>query len=484
VYSNASDFNGFIAGINASPNRASFYSAYDTNGNGTITQAELGQALVFKPTTANPNGQINYYRSYQSRVGPVDLKTVGTSLFVQDEFRLNRWTFNVGVRTERWSHIATTGATLYSFPWTVAPRLSAVYDITGDGSQKLSAYFGRYFDPIRMDMTGFAGTLTGSVTNEQVFANGEWVTYRVRGGDKVQDGFFSETTKTPYTDEFQLQYERDLGRSMSMSATYYRRQTRDIFEDFDPGIYTDPAQYGGDINAPNSLFLGWEYFGWTAANHPNANFFLGTLKGGERNYNGMELVFRKRFADRWQSLFSYSYLDAKGNAVSDGNADFAGDVFWLDPRAPNVYATIPGTVHNMLKAAGSYTTKWGLEIGGTYMWNSGTIVNRSQLSSSRRLPIQVNIPYAYGGTVDAWVAPDARATVQNPSWGSFNARLQYVKPIQKVTTEFFVDIFNLFNAQSPIRTEDLVAGTGTTQFGSEIQWVTPRRAFLGARVRF
>ena len=84
---------------------------------------------------------------------------------------------------------------------------------------------------------------------------------------------------------------------MSVSATYYHRRTRDIFEDFDPGIYTVPAAYGGDINAPNSLFLGWEYFGWTAANHPAANFFLGTLPGGKRDYNGVELVLRKRFSE-------------------------------------------------------------------------------------------------------------------------------------------------------------------------------------------
>ena len=43
-------------GINTLPNRASFYSAYDTNGDGTITQAELGQALVFNSTAGNPNG--------------------------------------------------------------------------------------------------------------------------------------------------------------------------------------------------------------------------------------------------------------------------------------------------------------------------------------------------------------------------------------------------------------------------------------------
>ena len=32
--------------------------------------------------------------------------------------------------------------------------------------------------------------------------------------------------------------------------------------------------------------------------------------------------------------------------------------------------------------------------------------------------------------------------------------------------------------------KDLVAGSGGNAFGSEILWVEPRRAFLGARVKF
>jgi hypothetical protein len=333
-------------------------------------------------------------------------------------------------------------------------------------------------------MTNFAGTLNGQVREEQVFANNQWITYRIRGGPAQQDGFFSETAKTPYTDEIQAQYEVDLGSNMAGSATYYHRQTRDIFEDFDPVLYTDPAAYGGNINAPNSLFLGWDYFGWTASNHPAANFFLGTLKGGERNYNGLEFVFRKRFSDRWQFLTSYNYLDATGNTVSDGNADFAGDVLWLDPRAPNMEGTIPGTIHHIVKAAGSYTTSFGLEFGGTFQKNSGSIVNQTQLASSRRLPIEVTTPFEFGGVSDFWVAPEAVGSVKNPSWGSVDARIQYVARMNRLTTEFFMDVFNVFNDQAATRIEDLVAGTGATHFGDEINWVNPRRAFFGARVRF
>ena len=49
----------------------------------------------------------------------------------------------------------------------------------GDGKQKVTAYYGRYYDPIRNNMTNFAGSHSGRTREEQVFANGQWVTYRV-----------------------------------------------------------------------------------------------------------------------------------------------------------------------------------------------------------------------------------------------------------------------------------------------------------------
>ena len=40
--------------------------------------------------------------------------------------------------------------------------------------------------------------------------------------------------------------------------------------------------------------------------------------------------------------------------VSDGNADFVGDVLWLDPRAPNMCGTLPGTINHLFKTGGSH----------------------------------------------------------------------------------------------------------------------------------
>ena len=59
--------------------------------------------------------------------------------------------------------VITTGDNIYTFDWAWAPRLSAVYDVLGNGRHKASFYYGRYYDPVRNDMTNFAGTLTGSI---------------------------------------------------------------------------------------------------------------------------------------------------------------------------------------------------------------------------------------------------------------------------------------------------------------------------------
>ena len=486
---NASDFGGFIRGIDARSDRASFYAALDLNHDGTITPAEAAQAMVWRSTAGNPHGQVNYSRVLQAATGPQNTKSKGLSVFFQDAVRFDRLTLNLGLRAERWEHFATTGENIYTFPWEFAPRLSAVYDVRGDGRQKISGYWGRYYDPIRNNMTNFAGTLTGSITEEQVWAAGQWVTYRTRGGPVVQDAFFSPTTQTPYTDDMTFGYSADLGRNMSFEALFFKRRTRDVLEDYDLSLYAYDTDgntvYPGPINDPNSLWLGLEYFGYTQ--NPGSNFVIGTLEGGKRDAQGLELVFRKRFADRWQMLASYNWTDAKGNTNSDSSADFQGDVEWLDPRAPNQFGRQPGNIEHLVKMAGSYTFDLGLQLGAVYNWNSGTWASRTWAAYGRNLPMLVPSAQAFefAGITERWLAPDSVGSLTNPSYGTLDLRAQYNRTwAGHVTTEFFVDLFNVANSQGAIRNQDLVAGSGGKAFGEGIAWVTPRRAFVGARLRF
>src|SRR4029077_10657564 len=121
---------------------------------------------------------------------------------------------------------------------------------------------------------------------------------------------------------------------------------------------------------------------------------------------------------------------------------------------------------------------------GSYRWNSGTVVHQTQFASSRRLPVEVTTAYVYNGVSDFWVADGVIGAVQNPSWGQFDARVQYVRKMGNVTGEVFLDIFNVTDNQGAIRLQDLGAGSGTTRYLDEFQWLNPRNVFLGFRVRF
>ncbi len=471
------DYQRIIDAMKNSGNSGYFLGLLDGDKDGSISTTELGN-LSFNATTGNPHGQVNVYRISQTQKAKLSFKTEGDAFFLQDSWNINEhWTVNAGVRAEKWDHIATDGSRVFTFDWEYAPRLSVVYDIFGDGGSKVWAFSGRYYDPIRTDMTQFAGTLSGSVREEQVYVGNQWVTFRTRGGAQVQDGYFAPTTKTPYTDEMMLGFEHSLSRDMSVQITYTDRETKDILEDYDLGFYTDPSLVGG-------YALPLSYFGFTTL--PAANYFIATLEGGIREYEGVEVTFRKRRSadDRWQMLASYSYNDASGNSNSDGNADLQGDFLYLDPRAPNVYGPQPGNIEHLLKVAGSYTFDNGIELGAVYSWNSGLIYSETFSQYGRHTPIRVGTAYDSLGARSRWLAPGTVGSHTTDSYGLLDLRAKYTMEISGFETEFFLDIFNALDNQAVTREQELSGGDGVYTFGQGNAWASPRRFYLGARVQF
>jgi hypothetical protein len=119
-------------------------------------------------------------------------------------------------------------------------------------------------------------------------------------------------------------------------------------------------------------------------------------------------------------------------------------------------------------------------------YNSGVLTSTTFRASSRNLPIRVTAAEAfqYAGFNQRWIRPGAVGTFENPSYVTFDLRAQYVRRVGPVNTEFFVDIFDLFNNQAEIQLNDLEAGLGTVKYGEPVSWVLPMRAFVGARVSF
>ncbi|MCH9650241.1 MAG: TonB-dependent receptor [Deltaproteobacteria bacterium] len=503
------DFNGFISTVNglAQTDRDAVYAALDSDRDGAISVAELDANLTFDTLNSETNdGTLFYDRTVQTIDGAQETMSEGTTFYLQDNWQYGKFSANVGVRAEEWKHFATTGEEIFTFDTEYAPRVSLVYDLKGDGRQRLSAYYGRYYDPIRNNMTNFAGSISGRTREEQVRVDvdgfNDWVTYRTRGGATQPDAFFAPSTQTPYTEEVQLGYKIDLGRNMSFETNLITRETQDVLEDYDLPLYAfrddGTTDYPGDLSSPDSLFLGLEYFGYSSfpvdGNGNSANFIIATLEGGERSWDGIELVFRKRMSNNWQMLASYNYADGEGNTNSDSNADFQGDVIWLDPRAPNQQGPQPGLVEHLFKVAGTYQFDNGISLGGKYRWNSGALASNSFRTSGRNIPCRVartacgtsDIPtFDFAGTTQAWIQPGNVGGFENPSYGILDLRLSYLWRLGgRWEADFFLDVFNALDEQDITQSQTLVAGRDGVEFGEGLEFVEPQRFFLGARLRF
>jgi len=480
------DIPRFITAINASSDKAYYLGLLDSNKDGAVSTAEI-QAYKFSSTAGNPTGQVNNYRIVEAQSAPYTVKATGKTFYVQDAWTLKKWTVTAGIRAEEWVHLDSKGDESAKFKWKMAPRLSTVYDLAGDGRSKVWGFLGRYYDPVRTNMSDFAGNLTGPVLDEQVHLGDKWLTFRTRGGPKTPDALIAPSTKTPYTDEFMLGWATSVGKDYTVSVSYTKRVTKDILEDYDLGLYSDPsltvATAPEGYAAPGSAYyLPYSYFGYNGK--PNSNYVIGTLAGGKRDYQGIEVSVTKAKRDNWQGAASYTYNDAHGNTNSDSNADFQGDWLALDPRAPNAYGPQPGNIKHQLKAFGTYFFDNGLEFSGVFNWNSGVLYSRTQLISGRNLPI-MDDAYLNGGVVDSWISKGSIGNETGPSFYTLDVRLKYMYKFGSGNkVELFLDVFNLLDKQSATSHMPLVAGSGVYKFGEANAWVEPRRMYLGARYSF
>jgi hypothetical protein len=476
------DLQRVVSAINDESQYASLISVLDSDGDGMVSLDEVKASPL--STEGNPHGQLNANRILEVNSGKNDLRSEGLSFFLQDTIDYKNFHLNLGVRFEEFEHFSATGVSVHKFDMEAAPRIGISYDVKGDGRQKVWGFYGRYYDPVRGNMTDFAGAWTGWERYEQAYVADTWVTYRVRGGGENIDALFSPTTKTPYTDETTLGYQVDFGNGMSLEFDYTHRKTTNILEDYDitpyggegsPGYYTDPASVG-------VYALPLDYFGYTyedLLNNPS-NYVIGTLAGGKREYDGFDVTFRKAMSNHWQMLASYTNGDAKGNSNSDSNADLQGDLPRLDPRVPGMFARQPGSIEHIFKLAGSYHFDNGLEVGGFYRWNSGLFYTNAEYIYRRYVPrgwedIDFQDP-------DSGIADGIIGGEQTSAYGVLDLRVAYKLNLQRINMEFFVDAFNSLDNQTAIAEEG--RADANVSYGEGKQWELPRRFYLGARVSF
>jgi hypothetical protein len=466
---NQTDYGYIFGKLKAAPNSNSFKAA-DANHDGVLTEAEFG-AITFS-STANNTGGVNFFRNFVAREGANNVKQEYNTVFLQDDWTAGNFAINLGLRVEDLHYINSLGATIVDLDPTYAPRLGFTYDIGGQGRQKISAFYGRYYDPLRMNMVHFGGNVSGRILHEQVFIGDEWFTYRTRGSAEVLDAGFAPNIKNQYQDEYSLTYGINFTPILGFTAQLYQRKDRNLVEDYDPSVYIGNP-------AADAIGFGLDYsdFGYGPEGPGAVNYFLANLIGAKRDHVGIDLSLEKRFGNNWGGAIQYSWKDSTGNTSSDGDADLQGDLLEVDPRHDYMNGRLPGTVPHSIKVFGSYRLPFNLEVGALWFWSAGAYYTEG----TRQYGIVTPFDLTPGNTADFNFTKIGDE--QHPSYHTLDLKLRYQLPLVAGTgLDLFLDVYNVMNNQDALYRE--VVHNDSFAYGTTRTVLDPRRFQVGARFTF
>ena len=229
---------------------------------------------------------------------------------------------------------------------TTGPRISAVFDATGDGRTAAKASYGRYYYVLSTGGGGVSAVNRNANYSEQYTWNdananrkfdlgeqtGVPVVSAVVVNGAILTSIDSEFSR-PYTDEFSAGVDREVMPSMKLGVVFtYRRDTNlqvsinpdatTLTSAVDPGIdgvvgTGDDGTYGfyARTSAANRTVI---------TNDPNATEI----------YKGLEITITKRFTNRWQMLAGYTFsknelvdatLDTSPNFLINANGNISPD---------------------------------------------------------------------------------------------------------------------------------------------------------------
>ena len=487
-----------------------------------------------------------------------------TGGFVDDTWALNdRLTFNLGMRYDQMTAKYGEGA-IYDFPTSPAdiahptllrtragtgnlfdfkdfsPRLGLAYILTDDRRTVLRAHVGRYFSPLGVESLRRFGpdmdkekieTWLYFLPMSQVDLNHNGMVdfdevrpaYRLLVGRQPNQLLSKGTrdpswslevapgTKSPYTDQFELSLQRQLGRDYAVEGTAIYKKSKNFIA-LQPFNKTTGLNWDW-VSSDFTTFTGMKTKGWqialkdyngdgkidvadakfvlanTAYRAANVSNFNG--QSVHRDYDGLQLVFTKRYSNRWQGLASLNWNHSSGIAprMLDQN-------WYID--GPMIMDTPFGTSYNdyqnnldgpslmtprlMAKINGSYTIpkvemdfglRWRFDTGRPFWPIQNIPTFASWMSSTDGV-------FLTGNGNSQIVAADVKHPDYMPSTSIFDLSIgKSLKAVHGTGLYLSLDVLNALNENSPN-----IIGFKQGDYGRVYSIVQPRTYRVGAKFMF
>jgi hypothetical protein len=436
-------------------------------------------------------GYYGNYSAYQYEGYNLPTQIMRAEGFIQDSWEISdRLNVSLGVRASRmWGKIRGSSENQYN-AFRLAPRVGFTFDIFGDKTTVLKAHYGEFTEGM---FTAILDRLSTQISDWVLWYwdpyGEEWYEgYRSVHGTWVVD----DNMKHPFMRQFTVGLERELFKDTSVSLTYINRSFHNFIGAYNALATYEPVQY--TVDEIGETFTLYNLTSGEAAEWHISNFetmkdlyqdSLGLTLNPYRNYWGLELLFNKRFSNKWQLLASYVYSQTTGTIQNSTYEDLGWGRSISDP---NNWINADGHLTNdpthMIKVQGTYILPFDIALNIYFRGITGYAWQQRYRTGSREFD-QGRITFN----------TEAAGSHHYPIAKSLDLRLEKIFTLAtKYKLGLMVDIFNVFN-------DDTITSWGTrigydwllpddsgytasTEGHDLYGIVLPRRARVGIRLIF